>query len=90
MIFTILSFAFFTALVGLVSYRFTRRAKDHGARGYFMASGGLTGWFIAGSMMLTNLSVEQMVGLNGDAYANNLSAMAWECTAAVATVALAM
>ncbi|NIF52826.1 solute:sodium symporter family transporter [Burkholderia sp. Ax-1724] len=90
MIFTILSFAFFTALVGFVSYLFTRRAKDHGARGYFMASGGLTGWFIAGSMMLTNLSVEQMVGLNGDAYANNLSAMAWECTAAVATVALAM
>jgi SSS family solute:Na+ symporter len=90
MIFTILSFAFFTALVGFVSYLFTRRAKDHGARGYFMASGGLTGWFIAGSMMLTNLSAEQMVGLNGDAYAHNLSAMAWECTAAVATVALAM
>ncbi|WP_256701814.1 solute:sodium symporter family transporter [Burkholderia sp. SRS-W-2-2016] len=85
-----MSFAFFTALVGFVSYLFTRRAKDVGARGYFMASGGLTGWFIAGSMMLTNLSVEQMVGLNGDAYAHNLSAMAWECTAAVATVALAM
>jgi SSS family solute:Na+ symporter len=90
MLFTLFSFAFFTALVGFVSYLFTRRAKDHGARGYFMASGGLTGWFIAGSMMLTNLSVEQMVGLNGDAYAHNLSAMAWECTAAVSTVALAM
>lgn len=73
-----------------MSYLFTRRAKDVGARGYFMASGGLNGWFIAGSMMLTNLSVEQLVGLNGDAYAHNLSAMAWECTAAVATVALAM
>nr|WP_280868500.1 solute:sodium symporter family transporter [Herbaspirillum sp. LeCh32-8] len=85
-----MSFVLFTALVGYVSYLFTRRAKDHGARGYFMASGGLTGWFIAGSMMLTNLSVEQMVGLNGDAYAHNLSAMAWECTAAIATVALAM
>ncbi|KMZ13003.1 Sodium/myo-inositol cotransporter [Candidatus Burkholderia humilis] len=90
MAFTILSFIFFTGLVALVSYFFTRKAKDHGARGYFMASGGLTDWFIAGSMMLTNLSAEQMVGLNGDAYAHNLSAMAWECTAAVATVALAM
>ena len=59
-----------------MSYLFTRRAKDVGARGYFMASGGLNGWFIAGSMMLTNLSVEQLVGLNGDAYAHNLSAMA--------------
>jgi SSS family solute:Na+ symporter len=90
MAFTIISFIFFTGLVGLVSYFFTHKAHDHGARGYFMASGGLTGWFIAGSMMLTNLSAEQMVGLNGDAYAHNLSAMAWECTAAVATVALAM
>ncbi|MFJ3316998.1 solute:sodium symporter family transporter [Herbaspirillum huttiense] len=90
MIITLLSFILFTALVAYVSYLFTRRAKDVGARGYFMASGGLNGWFIAGSMMLTNLSVEQLVGLNGDAYAHNLSAMAWECTAAVATVALAM
>ncbi|VVD60158.1 sodium/proline symporter [Pandoraea eparura] len=89
-IFTLASFAVFTALVGLVSWAITRRAKDVGARGYFMASGGLSGWFIAGSMMLTNLSVEQLVGLNGDAYAHNLSAMAWECTAAISTVALAM
>jgi SSS family solute:Na+ symporter len=89
-LFTLASFMFFTALVGIVSYRITHRAKDVGARGYFMASGGLSGWFIAGSMMLTNLSVEQLVGLNGDAYAHNLSAMAWECTAAISTIALAM
>ncbi|WP_432262403.1 solute:sodium symporter family transporter [Cupriavidus sp. TMH.W2] len=89
-LFTLGSFVFFTALVGVVSWRITRHAKDVGAHGYFMASGGLSGWFIAGSMMLTNLSVEQLVGLNGDAYKHNLSAMAWECTAAVSTVALAL
>ncbi|MBN6738837.1 solute:sodium symporter family transporter [Burkholderia multivorans] len=89
-LFTLASFVLFTALVGIVSYRITHRAKDVGARGYFMASGGLSGWFIAGSMMLTNLSVEQLVGLNGDAYAHNLSAMAWECTAALSTIALAL
>ncbi|WP_419689947.1 solute:sodium symporter family transporter [Burkholderia theae] len=89
-LFTLASFIFFTALVGIVSYRITHRAKDTGAQGYFMASGGLSGWFIAGSMMLTNLSVEQLVGLNGDAYAHNLSAMAWECTAALSTIALAL
>ncbi|WP_234488126.1 solute:sodium symporter family transporter [Paraburkholderia aspalathi] len=85
-----MSFAFFTALVAFVSYRFTRKAHDKGASGYFMASGGLTGWFIAGSMMLTNLSAEQLVGLNGDSYAHNLSSMAWESTSVIAIVALAM
>lgn len=88
--FTFGSFAFFTAVVGLVSYRITRKARDVGAKGYFMASGGLTGWFIAGSMMLTNLSLEQLVGLNGDAYAHNMAAMAWEVTAVLAIVALAL
>ncbi|MDF0605872.1 solute:sodium symporter family transporter [Neisseriaceae bacterium TC5R-5] len=88
--FTLISFIFFTALVGLISGWITRKSDDKGAKGYFMASGGLTGWFIAGSMLLTNLSAEQLIGLNGDAYGHNLSAMAWEATAAVATVVLAM
>lgn len=89
-LFTFLSMLFFTCLVAVISWSFTRKAKDVGAHGYFMASGGLNGWFIAGSMMLTNLSIDQLIGLNGDSYAHNLSSMAWEATAAVATIALAM
>jgi len=45
--------------------------------------------FIAGSLLLTNLSAEQLIGLNGSAYGYNLSAMAWEVTAAIATIAMA-
>lgn len=89
-LFTFLSMLFFTGLVAAISWSFTRKAKDVGAHGYFMASGGLNGWFIAGSMMLTNLSIDQLVGLNGDSYAHNLSSMAWEATAAVSTIALAL
>lgn len=89
-LFTFLSMLFFTCLVAVISYLLTRQARDVGAHGYFMASGGLNGWFIAGSMMLTNLSIDQLVGLNGDSYARNLSSMAWEATAAVSTIALAL
>jgi len=39
--------------------------------------------------LLTNLSAEQMIGLNGSAYGFNLSSMAWEVTAAVATICMA-
>lgn len=76
-------------LVAWVSYRMTRgevATKD----GYFLAGRNLSGLFIAGSLLLTNLSAEQLIGLNGSAYGFNLSSMAWEVTAAVSTVAMAM
>ncbi len=76
------------ALVAWVSYRKTRGEVDS-KDGYFLAGRGLTGVFIAGSMLLTNLSAEQLIGLNGSAYGFNLSSMAWEVTAAFATVCMA-
>lgn len=75
-------------LVAWVSYRRTRGDVDS-KDGYFLAGRGLTGVFIAGSMLLTNLSAEQLIGLNGSAYGFNLSSMAWEVTAALATVCMA-
>jgi len=86
---TVLSCAAFMALVAVVSYLKTRGSVDT-RDGYFLAGRGLTGIFIAGSMLLTNLSAEQLIGLNGSAYGYNMSAMAWEVTAALATIAMAL
>ncbi len=41
-------------------------------------------------MLLTNLSAEQLIGLNGSAYGHNLSSMAWEVTVSFATIILAL
>ena len=41
-------------------------------------------------MLLTNLSAEQLIGLNGSAYGFNMTAMAWEVTAGVATIVMAL
>jgi SSS family solute:Na+ symporter len=90
MAWTLTSFLFFTGLVALISWLKTRRENLHTSEGYFLAGRGLTGWVIAGSMLLTNLSAEHLVGLNGQAYRFNLSGMAWESTAAVATVVMAL
>ncbi len=76
-------------LVALVSYLKTR-GEVSTQDGYFLAGRNLTGLFIAGSLLLTNLSAEQLIGLNGSAYAHNLSSMAWEVTAAIATIAMAL
>ena len=89
LVLTLASCAFFMALVAWVSYLKTRGEVDT-RDGYFLAGRGLTGVFIAGSMLLTNLSAEQLIGLNGSAYGFNLSSMAWEVTAAFATICMAL
>ena len=76
-------------LVAWISWLKTRGSVDS-KDGYFLAGRGLGGVFIAGSLLLTNLSAEQLIGLNGSAYGYNLSSMAWEVTAAVATIAMAL
>ena len=85
---TLSSCIFFMALVAFISYQKTKgevSTKD----GYFLAGRGLSAVFIAGSLLLSNLSAEQLIGLNGSAYGFNLSSMAWEVTAAFATVCMA-
>lgn len=87
---TILSFIFFTALVGLLTWLLTRNDNHDSSSGYFLAGRSLTGGFIAGSLLLTNLSTEQLVGLNGAAYADGICVMAWEVIAAMSLVILAL
>ncbi len=89
LLFTLVSCIGFMALVGWVSWLKTRGTADT-KDGYFLAGRGLGATFIAGSLLLTNLSAEQLIGLNGSAYGHNLSSMGWEVTAAVATIAMAL
>ena len=77
------------ALVAGISWWMSRGSTSD-SDGYFLAGRNLGGVFIAGSLLLTNLSAEQLIGLNGSAYGYNLSSMAWEVTAAVATIAMAL
>jgi len=77
------------AVVAIISYMKTK-GEVNTQDGYFLAGRGLTGTFIAGSMILTNLSAEQLIGLNGSAFGYNLSAMAWEVTAGISTIIMAL
>ncbi len=89
-IITISSFLFFTALVAFLTWLMTRKEDVKSKEGYFLAGRSLTYPFIAGSLLLTNLSTEQMVGLNGSAFKYGLCVMAWEVIAVLALVAMAM
>lgn len=90
LVFTLVTFVLFTALVGIISGKIVKNSDDQKtAKGYFLAGNGLGGFFIAGSMLLTNLSAENLVGLSGQSYAANMSGMAWEATAVIATIIMA-
>ena len=86
----ILSFAGFTLLVAVISYFATRKTDERSSDGYFLGGRSLTAGVIAGSLLLTNLSTEQIVGLNGQAYTEGILVMAWETLAAIAMVVTAV
>ena len=89
MAFTVATFIAFTVLVAVLSWWKTRDDDLSTKEGYFLAGRGLPGIVIAGSLMMTNLSAEQLVGTNGQAFAGNMSTMAWEATSAFALIVLA-
>jgi SSS family solute:Na+ symporter len=71
-----------TALVAGGTVWKCRRAKIHSSDGnqeFFLAGRGLSWFFIAGSITITNLSAEQLVGMNG----NQMALLAWWELAAV-------
>ena len=86
----ILSFIGFTLLVAFISWRATRNTNEKTSDGYFLGGRSLTAGVIAGSLLLTNLSTEQIVGLNGSAFSEGILVMAWETLAAIAMVVTAV
>jgi SSS family solute:Na+ symporter len=71
----ILVAAVLLALIGLATWLKVRQVHSHdgSSKDVFLAGGGLTWLFVAGSITLTNLSTEQLVGMNG----NQMLLLAW-------------
>ena len=90
MTWTVASFLAFTLAVALISYWKTRSDHMNTTEAYFLGGRSLTGWVIAGSLILTNLSTEQLIGLNADVFNHTIALMAWETTAALAMVLMAL
>jgi len=90
---SIISFILATAGVAIFTYRIVRGMKksDNATEEYF-TGGRALGWpIVAGSLLLTNLSTEQLVGLNGAVFGDKaLVGIAWEALAAFAMIATAL
>ncbi|MGN1008628.1 MAG: solute:sodium symporter family transporter [Butyricicoccus sp.] len=90
MLWTLATFIGFTILVAVISYVKTKGDDQSTADGYFLAGRGLPGFVIAGSLLLTNLSAEQLVGTNGQTWSVGMSPMAFEIVAAPCCIVLAL
>lgn len=82
-------FLFVTVLIAVLTY-LQCRGKGHNdtnqTKEYFLAGGGLAWYFVAGSITLTNLSTDQLVGMNG----NQMGLLAlWEFSAVIGLFVLA-
>jgi SSS family solute:Na+ symporter len=85
-----ISFIAFTGFVAVFSWYKLRNQKLDSQDGYFLGGRSLTGVTIAGSMLLTNISTEHLVGMNGSAYRDGFIIVAWEVTSAIALIVAAL
>lgn len=87
---TTISFIGFTLFVGFYAWLRMRKHNLHTRDGYFLGGRSLTGPVIAASLIMTNISTEHLVGMNGSAYKNGFIIIAWEVTSALALVVAAV
>ncbi|EIT84829.1 putative transporter [Fictibacillus macauensis ZFHKF-1] len=88
---TIITFLIFTGFVGAFTYYKSKGKVNevHTNDTYFLGGRSLKGGVIAASLMLTNLSTVNFIGMSGQAYKNNMSVISWEVTSGLALVVVA-
>ncbi len=90
---SIISFILATGAVAFFTYKIVHGMKksNNATEEYFTGGRALAWPVVAGSLLLTNLSTEQLVGLNGAVFGDKaLVGIAWEALAAFAMIATAL
>ena len=85
-----ITFIFFTLFVAIYTWYKLKKENLSSKEGYFLGGRSLTGVVIAGSMLLTNISTEHLIGMNGSSYKNGFIIIAWEVTSSLALIFAAL
>ncbi|MBS1759649.1 MAG: sodium/solute symporter [Bacteroidetes bacterium] len=67
-----------------------RKTKEHDSKAFFLAEGSLTWWAIGASLIASNISAEQFIGMSGNGYFVGIAVAAYEWVAAVALIIIAI
>ncbi len=77
------------SVYGYVIYR-KREKNEHDAKAYFLAEGTLTWWAIGASLIASNISAEQFIGMSGEGFFLGIAVAAYEWIAAIALIIVAV
>ena len=86
-------FLIYFILVAGYGYWVYRRKKNAGVSAsheYFLAEGSLTWWAIGASLIASNISAEQFIGMSGEGFFVGISVAAYEWIAAIALIIIAI
>jgi len=85
---------FLVYFVLILSYGFyiykKRQTKEHDSKAFFLAEGSLTWWAIGASLIASNISAEQFIGMSGNGFFVGIAVSAYEWIAALSLVIIAI
>lgn len=67
-----------------------RKSREHDSKAFFLAEGSLTWWAIGASLIASNISAEQFIGMSGNGFFVGTAVAAYEWIAALALVIIAV
>jgi solute:Na+ symporter, SSS family len=85
-------FLFYFVLVSCYGYYIykKKKSKEVNTQDFFLAEGSLTWWAIGASLIASNISAEQMIGMSGNGFSMGLGISTYEWMAAVTLIVVAV
>ncbi|WP_159799710.1 sodium/sugar symporter [Flavobacterium sp. MK4S-17] len=82
---------YFILIVGYGLWIYNRKKKENaGSNDYFLAEGSLTWWAIGASLIASNISAEQFIGMSGSGFKMGLAIATYEWMAAITLIIVAV
>lgn len=76
------------ALYGYYVYR--KKSKVNDSKSFFLAEGSLTWWAIGASIIASNISAEQFIGMSGDGFFAGIAVSVYEWLGAAVLIIVAV
>jgi SSS family solute:Na+ symporter len=87
----IVFFVYFVIVATYGYWIYNRKKKAHAdSKDFFLAEGSLTWWAIGASLIASNISAEQMIGMSGNGFKMGLAISAYEWMAAATLIVVAV
>ena len=82
---------YFVVVAGYGFWVYSKQKKEAASsKDYFLAEGSLTWWAIGASLIASNISAEQFIGMSGNGFTVGIAVAAYEWIAAIALIIVAV